>query len=57
MEAAEDVVDQVGGADVPPDPRAVVLRVADAHRVAAGHRVAVAEEANSEGPMDAIVVK
>ena len=55
--AAEDVADQAVGADGPPDQRAVVPRVADAHRVAAGHRVAVAEEANSEGPMDAIAVK
>ena len=57
MEAAEDAVDQPVGADVLPDPKAVDPRVADAHKVVAGHRVAVAEEDSSEGPTDAIVEK
>ena len=57
MEAAEDAVDQPVGAVELPDPREVVPKVADAHKVAAGHRAAVAEEGSSEGLMDAIAVK
>lgn len=57
MEAAEGVVDQPVAVVVPPDPKGVVPRVADGHKVAAGHRVDVAEEDHSEGLRDAIAVK